>query len=492
MKISAPIEFEPLRRKKPLDLPLKVLQFGEGNFLRAFFDWMIHGLNARSLFNGSVRLVQPLPHGSGDFINAQGGLYTTLLRGLRQGKPVREISLIGCVSGCVNPYTDWPEVVRNACCDTLEFVVSNTTEAGIAYRSEDRSEAACPTTFPAKIAELLYRRYERFRGDPEKGLIFLPCELIERNGDTLRNIVIQYAEDWNLGDGFLSWLIGSCRFLNTLVDRIVSGFPRDEYDKLRAELGYEDRLLTTGELFHYFVIESDPSLEEKLPLIHGGFNVVLTRDLEPYHERKVRFLNGAHTATALAGHLCGFEYVDELVRDPMFSNYLRRLLFDEIDPTVRLDDAEKTMYAEAVLERFANPFLRHRLLTIALNSVSKWKVRVLPSLKRYFEIKATPPRLLVFSLAALIAFYRNTGGITVSGHKIEDEPAVVRFFEDVWQRFGDDEQGLVDAVLEHAEFRDTGLRDLHGLPEMLAPQLRQIETLGMRGAVETQLDTQDH
>jgi tagaturonate reductase len=479
-----------LKRREPLTLPLKVLQFGEGNFLRTFFDWMIQGLNNQGLFNGSIRIVQPITQGKGNVLNAQDGCYTTILRGIEHGNVVEQSDMITCVSDCVNPYDQWDDVVSSLCCETLEFIVSNTTESGIHYQPEPWQRGRCPDSFPAKIASLLYERYRHFNGALGKGIIVLPCELIENNGEMLRQIVHYHAEDWKLETGFVQWLDRENLFVNTLVDRIVPGFPQEEYEAICVKLGYTDELMSCGELFHFFALESLPSLEEKLPLIQGGFNVVMTSNLKPYRDRKVRFLNGAHTATALAAHLCGLETVDEMVREPLFAAYLKRLLFDEIYPTVPLPDAEKSAFAESVLERFANPFVKHRLLSIALNSVSKWKVRVLPSLMDYHRLTGKLPLLMVFSLAALIMFYRNRHGVSSTGHAIEEAPEITQFFEAAWMKHEQLRHNLAETVLGRSELWDSNLNEIPGLTEEIARLLGLITSLGIRDTLSSLLANQ--
>ena len=258
------------------------------------------------------------------------------------------------------------------------------------------------------MASLLYERFQFFHADPAKGLIFLPCELIERNGDNLQRIVLHHAQAWDLGREFCEWVQSSNYFLNTLVDRIVSGYPRDEAAALTEVLGYEDALLDAGEIFHLWVIEGPQGLAEEFPLHKAGLNCVWTDDLTPYRTRKVRILNGAHTVSVLAAFQAGLDTVREMVEDPLFGRFLEKAVFAEILPTVPLAEDEKTVYAKAVLERFRNPFVKHALLSIALNSVSKWKVRVLPSLLGSLQQNRRLPPALTFSLAALIHFYRGT------------------------------------------------------------------------------------
>ncbi len=425
--------------------PERIVQFGEGNFLRAFADWMVDILNERGLFGGRIAIVQPLPCGQVPALNQQDGLYTVLLRGLENGRPVESRRLIRAVSRGLNPYEQWEETVACFCQPTIRFVISNTTEAGIVPCDEPLRP--CPQSFPAKVAALLYERFRR--GLP--GLVFLPCELIDRNGDNLQRIVLQHAVAWNLGDQFLAWLREKNHFLNTLVDRIVPGHPATEMARLRDELGYDDPLLVAGESFHLWVIEGPPSLAEEIPFHRAGLNVVWTDNLEPYRTRKVRILNGTHTATVLAAHLAGLKTVGEMMSDPNFSRLIRELVFDEIVPTVPLPADEKRAYAESVLERFQNPFIHHELLTIALNSVSKWKTRCLPTLLDFHRATGRFPKHLTYSLAALIEFYRQ-------GKHARDEAHVLQFF-----REHRDSPTLVADTLANTSFWGRDLTKIPGL-----------------------------
>lgn len=382
----------------------RVLQFGEGNFLRAFIDWMIHRMNEQGLFNGSAVVIQPLENGLVDLLNEQDGLYTLYLRGIENGQTINQHELIQSVSRGVNPYSEWQIYLETARNPEMRLVVSNTTEAGIAYVQTEKPADACPASFPAKLTAWLAERFETFGGSPESGMILMPCELINHNGTKLKECVIQHSRDWKLGGGFFQWLENHCTFLNTLVDRIVPGYPRDEIQDMTAELGYEDKLICTGEVFHLLVIEGPAELKEELPLHKVGLNVVWTDDMQPFRTRKVGVLNGAHTSTVLAAFLGGVDTVDDMMKDPDFGRFVNAVVFDELVPALPMDRAEVEAFAAAVMERFQNPFIRHELLSISLNSVSKWKVRVLPSMKNYIERYEEVPSLLAFSLAALIAF----------------------------------------------------------------------------------------
>jgi tagaturonate reductase len=287
-------------------LPERVLQFGEGGFLRGFVDWMIHGMNRQGLFNGRVVVVQPIPQGQVATLQQQGGAYTILMRGIEKGKVIEQQEVITSISRGINPYTDFDEYLHCAHNSDLRFIVSNTPEAGIAIDSEDRLTDQPPASFPAKLTRLLLERYNAFAGELSKGFVLLPCELIDRNGDRLKEAVLQTATAWNLDAEFVEWVQRANIFTNTLVDRIVTGYPKDEIQTLWDESGYRDNLFDTSEPFHLWVIEGPASLATELPLAKAGFNVILTDNMKPYRDRKVGILNGAHTTTALAAYLAGF------------------------------------------------------------------------------------------------------------------------------------------------------------------------------------------
>jgi tagaturonate reductase len=420
---------------KPVPRPEKILQFGEGNFLRAFVDWQIDIVNEKTDFNGNVVVVQPLEQGMGDTINEQRGLYTTVLRGVQNGGTVEEFRPVRSVARCINPYSRFDEYLDCAENPDLRFVVSNTTEAGIAYNAEDRISDSPPHSFPGKVTVFLFRRFEHFRGDPSKGLVFIPCELIDKNGDKLKEIVKRYAREWNLGDDFSAWL-NSCDFCNSLVDRIVTGYPREEASTICEKLGYEDKLLVAAEIFHLWVIECEKDHSVELPLVKAGLNVVWTKDMSFYRTRKVRILNGAHTSSVLAAYLYGLDTVEQCIKEPLIYKMMQKVIFEEIIPSMEGDAGKLTQYANAVLERFANPYIKHFILSIAMNSVSKFKTRILPSLTGYIAKTGRPPAALSFSLAALIAFYqgKNLAGREMTGardgaaYSIQDDEDVLKRF----------------------------------------------------------------
>jgi len=475
--------------------PERVVQFGEGNFLRSSVDWMIDAMNGRGLFDGSVVVVQPIERGTVDVLNAQDGLYTLILRGLQGGQVVDQRQVITAISRGVDPYRDWNGFLAVAEQPELRFAVSNTTEAGIAYVDEPRPTHGCPASFPAKVTAFLHRRFDRFRGNAGKGIVFLPCELIDKNGEQLRSCVLRHAAAWNLEPEFTGWVSEHNRFLNTLVDRIVPGYPHEEAAVLAEQLGYEDRLLTTGEIFHIWVIEGDVEVAKELPLTQAGLNVVWTSDLQPFRTRKVRILNGAHTMMALAAFLAGLDTVRECVEDPVLGAYVRRGVFDEILPLLPLPAQEARAFAEDVMERLANPFIKHNLISIALNSVSKYRVRVLPSLLEYRTAYRRIPPALTFSLAALLAFYRGTEirdgsllGARANGpYAVKDDGPVLEGFADQWRAYlrDPDPMALCRAILVRSDFWGKDLAALPDLVESVSAHLSRILQIGVRQAIRS-------
>ena len=476
------------------ELPEKVLQFGEGNFLRAFVDWMFHQLNTQGLFQGSVVLVQPIKEGLTEKINAQDGLYTLLLRGLKEGKAFEQKEVIQSVSRCLNPYDDWKAVLNCAESSDLEFIVSNTTEAGIVFREQDRLSDCPPVSYPGKLTALLYQRFTFFKGDKKKGLVIIPCELIDRNGDNLKKAVFQFADLWNLSDEFKTWLQESNQFLNTLVDRVVTGYPRDDIKEITQYLGYEDDLVDTGEIFHLWVIEGPKKLAERLPFTKIGLNVIWTNDMTPYRTRKVRILNGAHTASIPAAFLYGLETVGELMDHEVLGRYIRQLVYEEIIPSIDLDKAMLKEFADAVVERFQNPYIHHYLLSILLNSSSKFKARVLPSILEYQKLHHTLPEKLTFSFAALIAVYKD-GVIDGSAMKakrqagefiMKDDLSALQFFADTWSHFDGTPAAakeVAKTVLASEILWGQNLTALPGIVDKVGDYLYQITAQGMQATV---------
>ena len=477
-----------------MSLPERVLQFGEGNFLRAFVDWMIDGMNRHGLFCGSVVVVQPIAQGSIAKLNEQNGRYTLLMRGVQDGKTIEKQQLVTSISRGIDPYKDFQAYLRCAHLPEVRWIVSNTTEAGIAYNAADEPTDRPPRSFPGKLTLLLLERYQAFGGDLSKGFIILPCELIERNGDNLRKTVLQTAENWRLEPAFVDWIQKANVFANTLVDRIVTGYPKQEAQVLWRKIGYRDDLLDCCEVFHLWVIEAPEQVAAEFPLQQAGFNVVWTRDLTPYRDRKVRILNGAHTCSVLAAYLAGKDYVSEIMNDALTGDFMKQAIHQEVIPTLSLPRQELEEFAEAVFERFRNPFLKHSLLSISLNSVSKYKARVLPSLERYVEINGRPPARLTFGLSALIAFYRGTEirGTSLLGRRdgqeyaINDDLPILKKFSELWSCWDGSAAGLsrlAESVLQQREWWGRDLREIDGLAVAVARDLAAIVGKGMTAAM---------
>ena len=378
--------------------PIRAAQFGTGNFLRAFADYMIDAANEKGYFNGDIVMVKQVPGTEPDRLQTQGGKYHVILQGKRNGMTVDEVRTVSAVRGTINPCTDYDAYQALARLDSLRFVISNTTEAGIVFDENDRFDSLPAASFPGRLVQFLYERYRAFGGDTAKGLIILPVELIADNGYVLKECVLKLIRLWKLGDPFADWVKEANIFCSTLVDRIVSG----KIPQLGSRFP-EDSLYTAAEPFGLWVIAADRDISEELPLHKAGMPVIFTNDLRPFRERKVRVLNGTHTAMALISYLCGADTVAEAMSDPLLRQFIDRVCYDELAPAVPLPPEDTRRFADEVMERFENPFLNHRLLDISLNSVSKWKTRDLPSLKDSLDAGRTP-KLLIFSLAALLAF----------------------------------------------------------------------------------------
>ena len=421
----------------------KIIQFGEGGFLRGFCDWIIQLTNEATDFNASVVVVQPIAQGTCAMLEEQNCVYTHIMRGMKNGVPTVEKKVIDVISRTVEPYKDFESYLKLAENPDFRFVISNTTESGICFNQEDMSQNAPDVTFPAKVTLLLHRRFQLGL----KGFIFLPCELIDKNGATLKKYILDYASLWNLDPAFSAWVEHENIFCNTLVDRIVTGYPRGE----KIDLGYEDRLLDTSELFHLWVIEGPASVRNEFPIDKTGLNIILTDDMTPYRTRKVRILNGSHTSMIPYAMLQGLETVGDCMDNEQMHNFLHGCVYEEIIPTLDLPEEELLDYANNVFERFRNPYIRHLCSSICLNSVSKFRVRVLPSILEYIRRKNSMPKRLIFSFAKLIEFYKNGTPI--------DDPAIIEIMQqssiaeilantDFW---GEDLSFLTEAVEKAAQ-----------------------------------------
>lgn len=448
----------------PVNKPAKVLQFGGGNFLRAFTDWMIDELNSQTDFNGGVIIVKPTEKGDYTALRKQDGLFHVLTKGIKDGELVTETQLIECVQAIIHPYVAWETYLKSAEAPTLRFIISNTTEAGIQFNSEDTFGDYSPKEFPGKLTRWLFHRWQYFKGSPESGCIILPCELIEDNGQQLKNCIVQYANLWDLVDDFKDWIDQHNHFCNTLVDRIVPGFPKDSIESVYQNIGYEDELVVDAEPYHIWVIEADKSIQAALPFAETNLNVVFTNDLAPYRQLKVRILNGAHTTMVPTGYLAGIETVREAVEDERMGAFIKNALFEEILPTLDFPQAQLEKYANDVLDRFKNPFIRHQLISISLNSTAKFKTRVLPSLLAYVDKKGALPKNLVIAFAALICFYRGKRGM--ENIPLRDSEQALSFFKEIWKAWDSSNKNtkqLVQAVLQNKNF---WVQDLSTIPQL--------------------------
>jgi tagaturonate reductase len=468
--------------------PEKVLQFGEGNFLRCFVDWMFNELNKKANFNGSsIVVVQPIEMGMVDMLNEQDGLYTLYLRGLQNGKVENYHETINIISRGLNPYTQFEAFIQTAENPEMRFVISNTTEAGIAYKPEDKASDTPPSSYPAKLAVWLYHRYKTFNGDAAKGIHIIPCELIDKNAYFLKKYIIQLAADWKLEEGFLNWLNNACTFNNTLVDRIVPGYPKDRIAEITTELGYEDKQVVEGEPFHLWVIQPEnDQLEKELPFPSVGLNVLYVKDVTPYKVRKVRILNGVHTALVPVAYLYGIDTVRESMEDAVVGKFIKDALFEEIIPTLDLPLQELQDFAAAVLERFSNPFIKHLLMSISLNSWSKFETRVLPSVLEYIKRKGSVPKHLSFSLAATIAFYKGKRGEETIA--LKDDADLLELLQEAWKQYNGTDASVkqvVTTVLAYEKNWKLNLNEVAGLTDAVTGHLINIGKLGMKQAIQT-------
>jgi tagaturonate reductase len=459
---------------RPQTLPVKILQFGEGNFLRAFVDWIVDILNEKTDFYGAIDVVQPIGRGMAAELHAQDGLYHVVLNGLQQGQTISETRLITCIADAFSPYDEFQRFLESARNPELRFIVSNTTEAGIAFHAADADPYTLADSFPGKVTQLLYHRFQTFQGAADKGLILIPCELIEKNGDKLRETVLHYADHWNLPVTFKQWIQSANTFCNSLVDRIVPGFPKDTIRDIQQAVGYTDNLVVTAEPFHLWVIEAPVTVQQAFPADQAGLQVKFVQDLTPYRTRKVRILNGAHTALVPVAYLRGLRTVRDAVEDTYAGTFLRQAIYNEIIPTLDLPASELEQFAADVMERFQNPFIRHELSSIALNSISKYKVRVLPSVLEFYKRKGTLPEKLLQALAALILFYKGTHqGETLP---VNDTPEILEFFKHVWKP--GDADYAVHETLANKAFWDQDLTQVPGLQARVTHYIHTYETTG--------------
>lgn len=462
--------------------PERIIQFGEGNFLRAFFDWIVYTMNQKTGFNSGVVVVQPLPDGMVGLLNEQDGLYHLNLQGIDKKQAVDSIELIDVVTRGLNPYTQFEAYLALAENPDIRFVISNTTEAGIVFDPSNKREDKPAKSYPGKLTQLLFHRFQVFNGAADKGLIIFPCELIFHNGRELKKCILQYIELWKLGADFKEWFETACGIYNTLVDRIVPGFPKDTIGEVLDRIKVDDKLVVKAEIFHLWVIEAPESVAAEFPASEAGLNVLFVSDEKPYHERKVTLLNGPHTVLSPVGYLSGLNTVKECVEDKAIGKYVHKVMFEELLQTLDLPQKELEQFAADVLDRFQNPYVKHFLTSIMLNSFPKFKTRDLPGLKIYLNRFGRLPEAIVLGLAAIITYYK--GGKRGKDNIIpNDDNEIIVLLSRLWAS-GD--VGVVARGLLAADFIwSEDLNKMEGLTDKLTGYLRLIQDKGMLEAVKT-------
>ncbi len=456
------------------NLPLKIIQFGEGNFLRGFADYLIEELNEKADFNAGVVVVKPRK-GNLDLLKKQEGLYHLFTRGLEKGQIIDRKQLISCIQKSVVPHNDYVEYLAFAKEEQLQFLLSNTTEAGIAFDEKDTLKGYPHNSFPAKVTALLYARFKHFNGAEDKGFVIIPCELINNNADVLKEIILKYADLWSLGNDFVNWINFSNSFHNTLVDRIVPGYPKDDIEDYENLLEFKDQLIVSSEVFLLWVIEGDEKLKQKIPFDKIKEDVQIVEDLQPFRTRKVRILNGAHTVMVPFSILYGNKTVTETMDNNFTGNFVKQAVFEEINQSLDMPKEELAAFAEAVFDRFRNPFIKHQLASIALNSISKFKVRVLPSLLDYYKKYNRLPAHLTFSMACLIRFYK--GEWNGNELPVNDEKTIVEEIKDIWKTT--DYNKVAQDVLKNEDFWGQDLTEIGGLRAKIALGLQLIDSEGI-------------
>ncbi|KAA6345494.1 tagaturonate reductase [termite gut metagenome] len=460
----------------------RIIQFGEGNFLRAFVDWIIYNMNQKVNFNSSVVVVQPIEKGMVDRLNAQDNLYHVNLQGLDKGQTVNDLTMIDVISRSLNPYSQNDEFMKLADIPDMRFVISNTTEAGIAFDPSCKLDDAPASSYPGKLTQLLYRRFKTFKGDRNKGLVIFPCELIFLNGHKLKETIYQYIEHWNLGNEFKTWFEESCGVYATLVDRIVPGFPHKDIDAIKNKLQYDDNFVVQAEIFHLWVIEAPKKIAEEFPADKAGLNVLFVSSEVPYHERKVTLLNGPHTVLSPVAYLSGVDIVRNACQHEVIGKYINKVMFDELMETLNLPKEELKKFAEDVLERFNNPFVDHAVTSIMLNSFPKYQTRDLPGVKTYLERKGELPKGLILGLAAIISYYK--GGKRPDGADItpNDDPKIMNVLKQLWAT-GNTQQ-IAEGVLAAEFIWGENLNNIPGLTTAIKVNLDSIQQKGMLETVK--------
>lgn len=462
-----------------VDRPVKILQFGEGNFLRAFVDWILQNLNDAGVINADVAVVQPMPMGRVADLEKQDGLYTLCLEGIDKGEKVQSKRIIDVLKDFINPFEQYDKYLNYAKSEDLEVVISNTTEAGIALDETDTDFTKCPKSFPGKLLAFLKTRYDHFNGDATKGLAIIPCELIDHNGDELKRVMNELAKIKGMDAAFIDWMNNACHYTSTLVDRIVPGYPRDNAAQICEEMGYQDNNIVKGEIFHLWVLQKEPFVQEKLPADKSGLNVIFADDITPYKQRKVKILNGTHTAIVPVAYMAGIDTVRESVEDADVGRFAAELINDEIKPTIDLPKDQMDAFANSVVERFKNPFIRHELMSIALNSTTKFRTRLLPTYNDYRKKFGKSPKHILFSLASLAVFYRGKRGD--EDIKLADDAKFLEFWKEVWAI--SDYSAMAKKILGAADVWEQNL-DEDDNAALVAGYIESIVSNGERAALK--------
>lgn len=472
--------------RKELNLPKypeKIIQFGEGNFLRSFVDWQLDIINKNTDLNAGIAVVRPIDYDTVPLLNIQDGLYTSIIRGINEkGEVVKDYRIISSINREIPVYKEFDEYLKLAHNPEMRFIISNTTEAGIVYSDEDKYDDRPQNTFPAKLTRLLHERFKVFNGEVNKGFILMPCELIDYNGEELKKIVLKYADLWNLEEEFKNWLVTGNIWCSTLVDRIVTGYPRAEKDELVKELGYEDKFMTTGEYFYLFVIQGPKDiLTKELRLDKVNLNILIVNDLKPYKMRKVGILNGAHTAMVPVAYLYGIDTVREAMENSDVRTFIEKAIDEEIIPALDMDKKELVEFKEAVIKRFQNPYVKHMLMDISLNSMSKYKSRILPQVLETYRRTGKLPKRLLFSLAALIRFYK---GVRENGNVINlrDDKHHLEMYQELWKT--NNYRKIVEHVLGLEKHWDINLNTIEGMTDFVTHYVEKIDKYGVKKALE--------
>lgn len=470
--------------------PTKVMQFGEGNFMRAFIDWQLDILNEQTDLNAGIAVIRPIDSQFPPLLNTQDGLYTTVIRGINeQGQAVEHTRLIRSVNEEIAVYQNVDRYMALAQHPDLQFIFSNTTEAGISYHPDDQLADSPASSFPAKLTQWLYARFRYFDGDADKGLFIIPCELIDYNGEKLKEYVLAYARQWQLESAFTTWLTTANTFCSTLVDRIVTGHPRDEHMALQEQVGYADQFMVTAEYFYLFVIQGPQALADALRLSQCNLNIKIVDDIKPYKERKVAILNGAHTALVPVAYLCGLDTVGDAMEDPDLSAFVDRLLAKEVIPALDLPRDELDSFAASVIQRFQNPYIQHQLLSISLNSMTKFRTRLLPQLVTTMTASGQPPQLMSLALAAQLLFYRGKRG--EERIALCDDQVWLDRFAELWnavEQRAITTRELVSTVLSDSEHWGEDLTQYSRLVDTVTEQLDAILETGVRTVLQLTLE----